>query len=116
MARSQHKASHGQEPAAYGRHEMIDIHAIAPVGLRDDILHQRASRSRPLRALTEVIAVAQTPWVDNAPTGSWQARRRLVGLNSAICVRVADDPTSGPDKRCARQGGCVANDGLQAIN
>jgi hypothetical protein len=36
----------------------MDIHAIAPVGRSDDILHQRAPRSWPLRAFTEVFAVA----------------------------------------------------------
>jgi hypothetical protein len=75
VAHRQHEGSHGQEPAAYGRHEVMDIHAIAPVGRPDDILHQRAPRSWPLRAFTEVFAVAiEMPWADNAPLGPWASR------------------------------------------
>jgi hypothetical protein len=45
----------------------MDIHAIAPVGRPDDILHQRAPRSRPLRAFTEVFAGAiEMTSADNA--------------------------------------------------
>jgi len=68
-------SDHGQELLAHGRPEVMDIHAIAPVGRPDDILHQRALRSWPLREFTEVFAVAiEMPWTDNAPLGECWAR------------------------------------------
>jgi hypothetical protein len=76
---------------------MIEIHAIAPVGLRDDIVHQRASRIRPLRAFTEVFAVAQTPWVDNAQTGRRRLRRvhdRLVAMEAT-----GDEPEAASQRQ-----------------
>jgi hypothetical protein len=42
QARRQYQGSHEAEPAAHGRHEVTDIHAIAPVGRPDDILHLNA--------------------------------------------------------------------------
>jgi hypothetical protein len=42
----QHEEFQGEEPAAHGRNQVVDIHAIAPVGQPDDILHQRAPESR----------------------------------------------------------------------
>jgi hypothetical protein len=50
----------------------MDIHAIAPVGRPDDILHQRASEAGLFRAFIEVFAVAiEMPWADNARLGEW---------------------------------------------
>ena len=36
----------------------------------DYVMTSTAARRRPLRAFTEVFAVAETPWADNGPTGS----------------------------------------------
>jgi hypothetical protein len=48
----------------------MDIHAIAPVGRPDDILHQRVPEAGLFRALIEVSAVViEKPWADKARIG-----------------------------------------------
>jgi len=54
----------------------MDIHAIS-LGRPDDILHQRALRSRPIRAFTEVFAGAtEMTWADKATHTKLASARR----------------------------------------
>src|SRR5690349_9912795 len=50
----------------------MDVHAIAPVGRPDDILHPHVARNWPIRAFTAVFAVAiEMPWTDRQAVHSW---------------------------------------------